>query len=208
MAQSGYTPILIYASGTTTNVPLAANLTSSSSGAELALNYTDGKLFYKDNTGTVQTIASKAGNVNVSSLSFGTTGLTPSTATTGAVTLAGTLNVANGGTGLTTLTAGSLIYGNGTSPYSTLPLGTTNYVLTAGASAPQYVAQSTLSVGSATTATNIAGGIASQLVYQSASGTTAFVPNGTAGQFLTSNGTSAPSWSSVSTSTSHTPAHR
>jgi hypothetical protein len=34
-----------------------------------------------------------------------------------------------------------------------LALGTTNYVLTAGASAPQYVAQSTLSVGSATTAT-------------------------------------------------------
>jgi hypothetical protein len=39
---------------------------------------------------------------NVSSFSAGTTGLTPSTSTTGAVTLAGTLNVANGGTGVTT----------------------------------------------------------------------------------------------------------
>jgi len=38
---------------------------------------------------------------NVSSFSAGTTGLTPSTSTTGAVTLAGTLNVANGGTGVT-----------------------------------------------------------------------------------------------------------
>jgi hypothetical protein len=38
----------------------------------------------------------------VSSFSAGTTGLTPSTATTGAVTLAGTLAVANGGTGATT----------------------------------------------------------------------------------------------------------
>ena len=39
---------------------------------------------------------------SVSSFSAGTTGFTPSTATTGAVTLSGTLNVANGGTGVTT----------------------------------------------------------------------------------------------------------
>ena len=38
---------------------------------------------------------------SVSSFSAGSTGLTPSTGTTGAVTLAGTLNVANGGTGVT-----------------------------------------------------------------------------------------------------------
>jgi hypothetical protein len=38
----------------------------------------------------------------VASFSAGTTGLTPSTATTGAITLAGTLAVANGGTGATT----------------------------------------------------------------------------------------------------------
>ena len=42
------------------------------------------------------------GSAGVTSISAGTTGLTPSTATTGAVTLAGTLNVANGGTGATT----------------------------------------------------------------------------------------------------------
>ena len=41
---------------------------------------------------------------NVSSISFGTTGLTPATATTGAVTVAGTLAIANGGTGATTNT--------------------------------------------------------------------------------------------------------
>ena len=39
------------------------------------------------------------GGVSVSSFSAGSTGLTPSTATTGAVTLGGTLAVANGGTG-------------------------------------------------------------------------------------------------------------
>jgi hypothetical protein len=42
----------------------------------------------------------------VSTFSAGTTGLTPSTATSGAVTLAGTLAVANGGTGITSFGAG------------------------------------------------------------------------------------------------------
>jgi hypothetical protein len=41
----------------------------------------------------------------VSSFSAGTTGLTPSTTTTGAITLAGTLSVSNGGTGATTASA-------------------------------------------------------------------------------------------------------
>ena len=42
----------------------------------------------------------------VTSFSAGTTGLTPSTATTGAVTLSGTLGVSNGGTGVTALGVG------------------------------------------------------------------------------------------------------
>jgi len=46
----------------------------------------------------------------VSSISFGTTGLTPNSATSGAVTVAGTLNVANGGTGVMTSTGtGSVV---------------------------------------------------------------------------------------------------
>jgi hypothetical protein len=61
MAQSGFTPILIYASGTATNVPLAANLTSSASGAELALNYADGKLYYKNSAGVVTLLAGAGG---------------------------------------------------------------------------------------------------------------------------------------------------
>ena len=81
MAQTGYTPLLIYASGTATNVPLAANLTSSASGAELALNYADGKLYFKNSSGVVTLLASSATVAPVTTLSFGTTGLTPSTAT-------------------------------------------------------------------------------------------------------------------------------
>jgi hypothetical protein len=42
----------------------------------------------------------------ISTISFGSTGLTPSTATSGAVTVAGTLAASNGGTGLTSLGTG------------------------------------------------------------------------------------------------------
>jgi hypothetical protein len=114
MAQTNYTPISLYYSATASATPTAGNLVA----GELALNTNDGKLYYKDSSGVVQTLASKAGNVNVSSFSGGTTGLTPNTATTGAVTLGGTLNVANGGTGLATLTTGYIPYGNGTSAFS------------------------------------------------------------------------------------------
>ena len=109
MAQSGFTPISLYYSSTATNAPSAANLVN----GELAINITDGKLFYKDNAGTVQLLASKAAATGVLSFQTSLSGLTPSTATNGAVTLAGTLGAASGGTGATTLTG--YVYGNGTS---------------------------------------------------------------------------------------------
>jgi hypothetical protein len=61
-------------------------------------------------------IVNSGGAVN--SFSAGTTGLTPNTATTGAVTLSGTLVVTNGGTGLSSLTSGRIPYGQGTSAYA------------------------------------------------------------------------------------------
>jgi hypothetical protein len=109
----------------------------------------------------------------------------------GAVSTATTAtNVAGGA-------AGSLVYQSAAATTTTLSLGTTNYVLTAGASAPQYVAQSTLSVGSATTATtatNLAGGVAGAVPWQSGAGATGFTAVGTTGQVLQSNGTSVPTW--------------
>lgn len=66
----------------------------------------------------------------VSAISFGTTGLTPSTATSGAVTVGGTLAVANGGTGATSLTANNVILGNGTSEVQTVAPGNSGNVLT------------------------------------------------------------------------------
>lgn len=111
MAQAGYTPIQIYYSTTTSNTPSAGNLAD----GELAINITDGKLFYKDNGGVVRVIAQTSSVTNVSSISFGSTGLTPSTATTGAVTVAGTLATGNGGTGLTTFSANQVFYASSTS---------------------------------------------------------------------------------------------
>jgi hypothetical protein len=70
-----------------------------------------------------QTIASTGGGGGgVTSFSAGTTGLTPATATTGAVTLAGTLAVANGGTGTATpsLVAGTNVSITGTWPNQTI----------------------------------------------------------------------------------------
>jgi hypothetical protein len=116
MAQSGYTPIQIYYSTVPGNTPSAGNLAN----GELALNITDGKLFYKDNLGVVQTLIAPA--ATVSTISFGSTGLTPSSATSGAVTVAGTLAVGSGGTGATTLTG--VLKGNGTSAFTAAVAGT------------------------------------------------------------------------------------
>jgi hypothetical protein len=91
----------------------------------------------------------------VSSVSFGSTGLTPATATTGAVTVAGTLAIANGGTGTTstqfanltsnvtgtlpvgnggtgaaTFTANNVLLGNGTSAFQVVAPGANGNVLT------------------------------------------------------------------------------
>ena len=57
--------------------------------------------------GTTATWAASTGGVT--SFSAGTTGLTPNTATTGAITLSGTLAVANGGTGVTASTGANSV---------------------------------------------------------------------------------------------------
>lgn len=82
---------------------------------ELAINTFDGKLYTKKDNGTASIVEIGGSSTGVTSFSAGTTGLTPSSATTGAVTLAGTLAVANGGTGVTTST------GSGSNVLSTSP---------------------------------------------------------------------------------------
>ena len=61
-------------------------------------------------------LTSATSNTPVTSFSAGTTGLTPNTATTGAVTLGGVLNVLNGGTGASILSG--YVYSNGIDPFT------------------------------------------------------------------------------------------
>lgn len=98
MAQTGFTPIQLYYSSTTTNVPLAADLAN----GELAINITDGKLFYKDNANAVQVIGWK---------------VVPATA---------------GGTGQTSYAVGDLIYANTTTTLAKLPDVATGNALISG----------------------------------------------------------------------------
>jgi hypothetical protein len=95
-----------------------------------------------------------SGTVGSSYISGSYTGITGVGTLTAGTWNANTIGVGYGGTGLTSYTAGDLLYASGTTTLSKLAIGAANYVLTSSGSAPQYVAQSTLSVGSATNATN------------------------------------------------------
>jgi len=57
MAATNFTPISLYYSTTASAVPVNTNLVN----GELAINITDGKLYYKNNGGTVTLLASSAG---------------------------------------------------------------------------------------------------------------------------------------------------
>ena len=114
---------------------------------------TNGQLLIGNGTGyTLNTLGAGVGisvtngagtvtvaNTGVLSFSGSTTGLTPATATTGAVTLAGKLVIANGGTNATAApTAGAVAYGTGTA-YAFTAAGTTGQILTsAGAGSPTW----------------------------------------------------------------------
>ena len=89
---------------------------SGGTGVSIAPNET--AIVYYDSV-TATDYVKVSSTVNVSSFSAGTTGFTPSTATTGAVTLAGTLATTNGGTGLTSFTANGVVYASSTSALAT-----------------------------------------------------------------------------------------
>jgi len=128
--------------------------------------------------GGVPTWAASTGGVT--SFSAGTTGFTPSTGATGAVTLAGTLNVSNGGTGLTSLTANYIPYGNGTSALQS--------------SANHTFDGTTLTLGNAGVTARFQGDFSNATV----ASRTAFITgttNGSTGIYALPNGTStAASW--------------
>lgn len=120
----------------------------------------------------------------------GATGVTGSTGPTGATGVTGSTGP-SGATGVTGTTGAT---------GSTGPTGATGVT---GSTGPSGDTGSTGPTGvgvtgptGATGTSIIAGGAASQILYQSAPGVTSFIPNGSFGQLLTSNGTSAPTWNS------------
>jgi hypothetical protein len=76
---------------------------------------TSGQVLSTDGSGTLSWLTPLTSATAVTTFSAGTTGLTPTTATSGAVVLAGTLDVDNGGTGRTFVTAYMPIVGGTTS---------------------------------------------------------------------------------------------
>lgn len=115
------------------------------------------------------------GTVTSIDVSGGTTGLTYSggpITTAGTITMAGTLITSNGGTGLSSYTAGDIsFYATGTA-LSKLAIGASTFILTSTGSAPQWSDPAGISVNAAT---NVAGGGANQIVFNTGSGATSFI---------------------------------
>lgn len=134
MAATGKTPIFLYGSTTATNTPSAGNLTNSSDGCEIAINVADKNLFFKDSTNVVNTVpirqSSGSSNGWISSADWTTFNSKQAALVSGTniktvngTTLLGsgdlgTIGVAYGGTGLTSLTASRIPYGNGTGAFN------------------------------------------------------------------------------------------
>jgi hypothetical protein len=132
----------------------------SSGGTGLSSPGSAGNVLTSNGTAWISTgVAAGSG---VTALSFGTTGLTPSTSVGGNVTVAGTLVAGSGGTGLSSLTANSVLLGNGASTIQFVSPGASGNVLTSngttwissvpssGGSGLNLVATVTLTTGVAT----------------------------------------------------------
>lgn len=91
----------------------AKSITRQGASALIAGDLVSGQVYLIEYDGTRFQLINPS-NLGVSTISFGSTGLTPSTATSGAVTVSGTLAVANGGTGTSGTTANLTV--DGTNP--------------------------------------------------------------------------------------------
>jgi hypothetical protein len=131
----------------TINIGTALAVTSGGTG--LTTIPPNGQLLIGNGTGyTLNTLATGSGisvangigtitvsNTGVLSFSGGTTGLTPATATTGAVTLSGTLLAKNGGTGFGSYAIGDILYANTTTTLAKLAdVATGNALISGGVS--------------------------------------------------------------------------
>jgi len=111
--------------------------------------------------------------------------------------ITGTVAIANGGTGASTAAAAiTALTGTQTAGRYLRSDGTNAVLASIQAADVPTLNQNT--TGNAASATNLAGGAASQIPYQTGAGATGFIANGTAGQVLTSAGAGTPVWSGIS----------
>jgi hypothetical protein len=97
-----------------------------------------------------------SGTVGSSYISGSYTGITGVGTLTAGTWEATAIGAAYGGTGLTSYTAGDTIYATGSSTLAKLGIGAVNQIMTSSGSAPQWVDGSTVTVGTATNANNVA----------------------------------------------------
>lgn len=113
-------------------------------------------------------------------------------ATNGTVSLSGAVSVSNGGTGKTSLTANSLLAGNGTSPINEIAAGTANTMLQSNGtvwSAKQLYYAATLSASTDEVDVSITGLSATSVVYASWGKNVTSVPLGSLYVVSTGTGT-------------------
>ena len=97
-----------------------------------------------------------SGTVGSAYLSGSYTGITGLGTLTVGTWNATTIGAGYGGTGLATYTAGDTLYATGSTTLAKLAIGTVNQIMTSTGTAPQWVAGSTITVGTATNANNVA----------------------------------------------------
>jgi hypothetical protein len=176
------------------------------------------------NTGGAPSWGAATG-VAVTSIGFGTTGLTPSAATQGVVTVAGTLAVANGGTGITSFGTGVATFlgtpssanllaalttktGTGLAVFDTSPTITSAVLVTPALGTPAsgtltscdglpIIAGTTGTLSVARGGTGATTLTSNGVVYGNGTGAVGVTAAGTTGQVLVGNTSGAPSWAAA-----------
>ena len=208
---SGAYSTTLTATGTTTvTLPTSGTLISSATALPGAVTGTPSSSTYLRGDGTWATVTAGVSQIiagtNVTISPTGGTGNVTINATGASSTYARTSFTATSGqtTFSVTYTVGYVeVYLNGVflngSDYTAT--NGTSVVLAVGANTGdivETVAYNTIAIGTASSSTNIGGGAAGQVPYQSGVSTTSFTSTGTTGQVLTSQGSGAPIWATAS----------
>ena len=151
-------------------------------------------------TAQIATYTLSVSNNVVNSISFGSTGLTPATGTVGNVVVAGTLNVANGGTGVTTKTGTGSVVLNTSPTLITPALGTPSSGVMTNVTGLPLTTGVTGVLGSVNGGTGFSTYATGDFVYASATNTLSKLAIGSSGTVLSSDGTTL-SWQAAGTGT-------